>query len=69
MITKTERELKLILQIEKVRIEKIKISGECRLKELVLKKEIAEIYRNKKKAKKAKEAIEQIKQNQEKEGR
>lgn len=57
----TERELKLQIELEKIRIKKIKLSSKCRIEELILKREIAQIYRNKKKIKKAEKEIENLK--------
>ena len=57
---KTETEL--LIELEKVRIKKIELSSKCRLKELILKRDIAMIYRNKLKKKKAEKEIIKIKE-------
>jgi len=61
---KTETEL--LIELEKIRIRKIELSSKCRLKELILKRDIAMIYRNKKKKKNAEKKIIELKESEEK---
>ena len=56
----SKNEIKLLIELEKIKIEKIKLSSRCRLKELVIKKEIAIIYRSKKHLKKAQKEINKL---------
>ena len=44
----TEKEIKLLIELEKIRIKKIEVSHKCKLKELEVKREIARLYRSKK---------------------
>ena len=59
--TLNKEELKLYIELEKIRMRKIELSSKCRIKELILKRDIAQIYKNKKKIKKAEKEIDKIK--------
>jgi len=62
MVKKTETEL--LIELEKIRIKKIELSSKCRIKELLIKKEIAKIYRSKKQKNKIKKALEKENKNE-----
>jgi hypothetical protein len=62
---KMKSETELLIELEKIRIRKIELSSKCRIKELLIKKEIAEIYRSKKQKNKIKKALEKEKKKDE----
>ena len=57
----SKEEIKLLIELEKIRMKKITLSNKCRIKELEIRKEIAIIYRSKKQLKKIKKQEEDLK--------
>jgi len=55
-------EIELLIELEKIRIKKIELSSKCRIKELLIRKEIAKIYRSKKQLNKIKKAEKKLKE-------